>query len=121
MGCPGAVRAQHCSRILAQGTSPVLRRRRRPPATDRRPPSLPPHLCALAGLSTLTWVLPERFEEGELTIEALHTALGLLASFHDSIISVAPGAPAPPGADLALALSTLEQVQVCVPYCSVLV
>ena len=79
-----------------------------PPAAHcRRPPPPSP-----AGLSSLTWLLPERFSEGELSIEALHTALGLLASFHDSIVSSAPGAPPPPGADLALALSTLEQVQV---------
>ena len=64
-----------------------------------------------AGLSSLTWVLPERFAEGELSIEALHTALGLLSGFHDSIVSVPPGTPAPPGADLALALYSLEQVQ----------
>jgi hypothetical protein len=63
-------------------------------------------------LSSLTWVLPDRFAEGELSIEALHTALGLLSGFHDSIVSVAPGGAAPPGAELALALSTLEQVQV---------
>ena len=72
---------------------------------DRCPPSS-------AGLSSLTWVLPDRFAEGELSIEALHTALGLLSGFHDSIVSVPPGGAAPPGADLAHALSTLEQVQV---------
>ncbi|KAL4421321.1 hypothetical protein ABPG75_010612 [Micractinium tetrahymenae] len=66
------------------------------------------------GLSSVTWLLPERFSEGELSIEALHTALGLLSSFHDSIVSAPLGAPAPPGVDLALALSTLEQVQVLV-------
>lgn len=56
-------------------------------------------------------MLPERFEEGELGIEAVHTALGLISSFHDSIVSTPPGVPLSPGADLALALSTLEQVQ----------
>ncbi|KAL4424562.1 hypothetical protein ABPG77_009146 [Micractinium sp. CCAP 211/92] len=66
------------------------------------------------GLSSITWLLPERFSEGEISIEALHTALGLLSSFHDSIVSAPPGAPAPPGVDLALALFTLEQVQVLV-------
>lgn len=64
------------------------------------------------GLSSLTWVLPERFEGGELSIEALHTALGLMSGFHDSIVSTPPGGVPPPGADLTLALSTLEQVQV---------
>jgi peroxin-16 len=64
------------------------------------------------GLSSLTWLLPDRFAEGELTIEALHTALGLLSSFHDSIASSPPGAPPMPGGDLLLALSTLEQIQV---------
>lgn len=67
---------------------------------------------ACAGLSSLTWVLPERFEGGELSIEALHTALGLVSTFHDSIVNTPPGAPLPPGTNLALALSTLEQVQV---------
>lgn len=57
-------------------------------------------------------MLPERFEGGELSIEALHTALGLVSTFHDSIVSTPAGAPLPPGANLALALSTLEQVQV---------
>lgn len=65
-----------------------------------------------AGLSSLTWLLPERFAEGELGIEALHTALGLLSTFHDSIAGGAPGAPPPSGADLAFALSALEQAQV---------
>lgn len=79
-----------------------------PPAHRCRRMLLLPHI----GLSSLTWLLPERFNEGELSIEALHTALGLLSSFHDSIVSTPSGAPPPAGADLALALSTLEQVQV---------
>lgn len=80
-------------------------------------PSTVTRLPRLAGLSSVTWLLPERFSEGELSIEALHTALGLLSSFHDSIVSAAPGGPSSPGVDLALALSTLEQVQVCLVVC----
>ena len=91
---------------------------RRPTLACRR------SLAALAGLSSLTWLLPDRFAEGELTIEALHTALGLLSSFHDSIASSPPGAPPLPGGDLLLALSTLEQIQVgvaqeCVLRCGI--
>ena len=79
------------------------------PPLDRPSPAppLPP-----PGLSSLTWLLPERFAEGELSIEALHTALGLLSAFHDSVAGAPAGAPAPPGADLALALAALEQAQV---------
>lgn len=78
----------------------------------RRPTLLCRRRSPVAGLSSLTWLLPDRFAEGELTIEALHTALGLLSSFHDSIASSPPGAPPLPGGDLLLALSTLEQIQV---------
>lgn len=93
---------------------PPCRGLRSRPAAAAAAQPLPP-FCSLpsaAGLSSLTWLLPDRFAEGELTIEALHTALGLLSSFHDSIASSPPGAPPLPGGDLLLALSTLEQIQV---------
>ena len=98
--------------ISPDHTGPALSR---PP---QRPAAAAAHALAVhslpsaAGLSSLTWLLPDRFAEGELTIEALHTALGLLSSFHDSIASSPPGAPPLPGGDLLLALSTLEQIQV---------
>lgn len=38
------------------------------------------------GLSSLTWLLPDRFSESELSIEALHSFIGLLSLYHDSIL-----------------------------------
>ena len=36
------------------------------------------------GLSSLTWLLPDRFSDSELNLEALNSLLGLL--FHESIL-----------------------------------
>lgn len=67
-----------------------------------------------AGLSSLTWVLPDRFNDNELTLEAMHTTINLLSAFHDSIINDA-GPAAPPGAsELTFALTALQQVEVLV-------
>lgn len=37
-------------------------------------------------LSTLTWLLPDRFSDSELSLEALNSLLGLLALYHESIL-----------------------------------
>lgn len=47
------------------------------------------------GLSNLTWLLPDRFNNSELTIEGIHALLGLLSLYHESIISESPSALAP--------------------------
>ena len=41
-------------------------------------------------LSNLTWLLPDRFADSELTVEGFHALLGLLSLYHDSIISTPP-------------------------------
>ena len=38
------------------------------------------------GLSSLTWLLPDRFSESELSLEALNSFLGLLSLCHESIL-----------------------------------
>ena len=65
-----------------------------------------------AGTSSLTWVLPDRFSESELSLEAIHTVINLLSAFHDSIINEEGTAPG--GSGLLLLLSALQQVQVLV-------
>ena len=39
------------------------------------------------GLSSLTWLLPDRFSESELNLEALNSFLGFLGLFHESILN----------------------------------
>ena len=44
-------------------------------------------LGAIEGsLSSLTWLLPDRFSGSELNLEALNSLLGLLGLFHESIL-----------------------------------
>lgn len=38
------------------------------------------------GLSSLTWLLPDRFSESELILEALNSFVGLLSLCHESIL-----------------------------------
>ena len=38
------------------------------------------------GLSSLTWLLPDRFSESELSLEALNSFVGLLSLCHESIL-----------------------------------
>ena len=37
-------------------------------------------------LSSLTWLLPDRFSDSELSLEALTALLGLLGLYHESIL-----------------------------------
>ena len=37
-------------------------------------------------LSSLTWLLPDRFSDSELSLEAFNSLLGLLALYHESIL-----------------------------------
>lgn len=39
-----------------------------------------------SGLSSLTWLLPDRFSDSELKLEALNSVLGLLGLFHESVL-----------------------------------
>lgn len=67
-----------------------------------------------AGASSLTWVLPDRFSDQEITLEAIHAAINLISAFHDTIINEPP-AGAPSGAmELTFALAALQQAQVLV-------
>lgn len=68
----------------------------------------------ITGASGLTWLLPDRFNEQELTLEAIHTAINLISSLHDTIINE-PGRGAPTGAsELSFALAALQQIEVLV-------
>ena len=37
-------------------------------------------------LSSLTWLLPDRFSDSELSLEALTALIGLLSLYHESIL-----------------------------------
>ncbi|KAH7624487.1 hypothetical protein Ndes2526B_g00686 [Nannochloris sp. 'desiccata'] len=73
-------------------------------------------ILALAetGLSTLTWLLPDRFNDNELSLEAIHTSINLISALHDTMLNE-PKPEAPIGAsELTFALNALQQVQVLV-------
>ena len=66
------------------------------------------------GLSTLTWLLPDRFNDNELSLEAIHTSINLISALHDTMLNE-PRPEAPAGAsELTFALNALQQVQVLV-------
>lgn len=65
-------------------------------------------------LSSITWLLPDRFDGNELLLEGVHTASNLLSVFHESIISDLD-TKGPRGAqELTLALNALQQVEVLI-------
>jgi hypothetical protein len=69
---------------------------------------------AAAGLSNLTWVLPDRFGDNELALEGLHTGVNLLSALHSSLVDdLGPAAPRGAG-ELTFALAALQQVEVLV-------
>lgn len=75
------------------------------------------HTDALAmvesALSTITWLLPDRFSDNEFTLEGIHTLSNLIGVFHDSILN--ENDRAPKGAsELTLALNALQQIEVLV-------
>lgn len=76
----------------------------------------PPPSELLSGISSLTWVLPDRFSESEFALEAAHTAINLLSTFHESILAEgsAPGAARSGAARLTTALAAMQQVQVLI-------
>jgi len=52
-------------------------------------------LAAEGALSSLTWLVPDRFSDSELALEALNSALGLLSMYHSQLLAEpAPGAGA---------------------------
>jgi peroxin-16 len=62
----------------------------------------------------LTWLVPDRFAQNELSLEAIHTAINLISAYHDTLIND-PGPLAPNGAgQLIFALAALQQVEVLV-------
>ncbi len=38
-------------------------------------------------LSSVIWLLPDRFSESEVSFEGLHSAIGLISLFHESILA----------------------------------
>lgn len=62
----------------------------------------------------MTWLVPDRFAQNELSLEAIHTAINLISAYHDTLIND-PGPLAPSGAGrLIFALAALQQIEVLV-------
>jgi hypothetical protein len=115
--------AAHPRRIILLSVCGDASPERRAPLDARSPLLItPPDLffipsrraSSLAGVSSLTWVLPDRFNDNELTLEAVHTAINLLSAFHDGLINDPPPGAPPGAAQLSFALTALQQVEVLV-------
>lgn len=65
-------------------------------------------------LSSITWLLPDRFDGNELILESIHTASNLLSVFHESIISDLDKTGPRGAQELTLAINALQQVEVLV-------
>ena len=68
------------------------------------------------GLSGLTWLLPDRFSESELALEAFNSLLGFLSLYHESILSSPAAGQALPQLPWTFWLAALQQVRS--PECS---
>ncbi|KAI8107363.1 hypothetical protein M9434_004297 [Picochlorum sp. BPE23] len=67
-----------------------------------------------SGLSSVTWLLPDRFDGNELLLEGLHTITNLITLVNESILRDMESW-APKGAqELTLALQALQQVEILV-------
>ena len=67
-----------------------------------------------SGLSSVTWLLPDRCDGNELLLEGLHTITNLIAVLNEGILRNVDSW-APRGAqELTLALQALQQVEVLV-------
>ena len=62
------------------------------------------------GLSSLTWLLPDRFSNSELRLEAINSVLGLLSLVHESILDEEPQAMGGQQRPLSFWLGVLKQV-----------
>ncbi len=62
------------------------------------------------GLSSLTWLLPDRFSDSELRLEAINSVLGLLSLVHESILEEEPQAMGKQQKPLSFWLGVLKQV-----------
>ena len=62
------------------------------------------------GLSSLTWLLPDRFSNSELRLEAINSVLGLLSLVHESILEEEPPAMSKQQTPLSFWLGVLKQV-----------
>ena len=60
-------------------------------------------------LSSLTWLLPDRFSSSELNLEALNALLGLVSLYHESILTTPP-VGRHQAASVSLWLGALQQV-----------
>ena len=64
-----------------------------------------------SAVSSATWLLPDRFAEGELGLEAVHSAVGLLSVYHEALLAPPPERGGEGAARLALVLAALTQVR----------
>jgi hypothetical protein len=65
-------------------------------------------------LSSVTWLLPDRFDGNEFLLESIHTASNLLSTFHEYIINEQDTNGPRAIQELTLAISALQQVEVLV-------
>jgi len=65
-------------------------------------------------LSSITWLLPERFEGNEILLEGIHSLANIFGAFNETILSDIE-TKGPAGAqELTLALNALQQFEVLV-------
>lgn len=74
-------------------------------------------MAAEGALSSLTWLVPDRFSDSELTLEALNSVLGLLSMYHGRILAEpgdhGVGAKHPVALPWPLWLGALHQARRC--------
>lgn len=69
-------------------------------------------LSAVEGAaSSITWLLPDRFSESELSLEAINSALGLLSVVHSSMLADPQPSRDSAGHRVSWALIALQQVE----------
>lgn len=107
----GAAEQQHAVRLGDRRVVALAREAGEPGRNLRRPAQRRGMLIVRAGLSSVTWLLPDRFSDSELVLEGIHTAVNLLSTFHDSIINEGPGIAEAGGVDLVFLLGALQQVR----------
>lgn len=70
-------------------------------------------IAAVEGaVSSLTWLLPDRFSESELLLEAIHSSLGFISLFHETILAAPPTGSGLPQLPWPFWLGALQQASI---------